>query len=140
MAQLELVNSNQFRMNKSNWVMVAIMLLWSSCTLIRIEGSIELGNQYRYVQDFPQAIIYHPTTAYQGGGIYIIPPLVTAYAFNDRYIIVKSNEIDIETGRNKGIPIQYWIVDKQGQGQSVEPLDSIGFEQTRRDLNIQLQF
>jgi hypothetical protein len=109
-----------------------------SCVFIRIDDSIDLGNKYRYIQDYPQVIVYHKTPKYKGGGINIIPPIVLSYKFNDRYIVAKSQEVDEMTGNKKAIPIHYWIVDKTTDGAPVEPIDSINFYQRLKDLKINL--
>ncbi len=50
---------------------------------IRMDDSIDLGNKYRYIQDFPQTILYHKTEKYDGIGINAVPPTVLSYDFND---------------------------------------------------------
>ena len=114
--------------------------LMSSCTFIRMDDSIDLGNKYRYIQDYPQVIVYHTSSEYEGVGTTIIPPVVKSYAFNDRYIIAKSQEVDEMTGNTEGKPIHYWIVDKTSKGASVEPMDSLTFFNKMEDMNIDLSF
>ncbi|HRP56702.1 hypothetical protein [Agriterribacter sp.] len=109
-----------------------------SCAFIRMDDSIDLGNKYRYVQDYPQAILYHKSPEYKGGGINIVPPVVLSYKFNDRYIIAKSQEVDKMTGNGEGLPIHYWIVDKTTDGTPVEPMDSSSFYQQLKELEISL--
>lgn len=110
----------------------------SSCVFIRMDDSIDLGNKYRYVQDYPQVILYHKSPENKGGGINIVPPIVLSYKFNDRYIIAKSQEVDKMTGSEEGLPVHYWIVDKTTNGAPVEPMDSISFYQRLKDLGINL--
>jgi hypothetical protein len=104
-----------------------LTVLMSSCTFIRMDDSIDLGNKYRYIQDYPQVIIYNTSSESKGSGVNIVPPVVKSYAFNDRYIIAKSQEVDEMTGNPEGKPIHYWIVDKTSKGASVEPMDSTAF-------------
>lgn len=115
-------------------------VLMSSCTFIRMYDSIDLGNKYRYIQDFPQAIIYNTSSESKGSGVNIVPPVVKSYAFNDRYIIAKSQEVDEMTGNPEGKPIHYWIVDKTSKGASVEPMDSVTFYKKLEEKNIDLSF
>ena len=102
-------------------------ILASSCILIHTDDSIDLGNNYRYIQDTPQVIVYHKTHEYKGVGVNIVPPLVKSYAFNDRYIIAKSKEVDEMTGVEKRTPFLYWLIDKTRNGIEVEPMDSLAF-------------
>ncbi|WP_375581438.1 hypothetical protein ABWH96_10685 [Marivirga tractuosa] len=55
-----------------------LILVNNSCLFIRIDDSVDLGNQYRYIQDYPQVIIYHKNPEYEGGGINIVLPVVLA--------------------------------------------------------------
>lgn len=109
-----------------------------SCVFIRMDDSIDLGSKYRYIQDYPQSIIYHENPKYKGIGTEIIPPVVLSYKFNDRYIIAKSQEIDKMTGNEEGLPVHYWIVDKTTDGAPVEPMDSTSFYQRLKELEINL--
>jgi hypothetical protein len=109
-----------------------------ACTFIRTDDSIDLGNNYRFIQDAPQTIIYHKTAKYEGTGINIVSPVVLSYKFNDRYIIAKSQEINEMTGNKDGLPIHYWIVDKSTNGASVASMDSVIFYQRLNELNINL--
>ena len=61
--------------------------------LIRIDDSIDLGHQYRYIQDYPHSIIYHNTKEYKGVGAVVIPH-VSKYDFDEKFIIAKSWIID----------------------------------------------
>jgi len=113
--------------------------LMSSCTFIRMDDSIDLGNKYRYIQDAPQVIIYQTISESKGSGVNIVPPVVKSYAFNDRYIIAKSQEVDEMTGNPEGKPIHYWIVDKTSKGASVEPMDSTAFYAALKEKQIKLR-
>ncbi len=107
-----------------------------SCVFIRTDNSIDLGNNYRFIQDTPQTIIYHNDDEYIGSGIEIVPPIVLEYEFNDRYIIAKSQEVDEITGRKKDKLNKYWIIDKKMKGNSINPMDSISFYETLKTKNI----
>lgn len=120
------------------FIALLVSMLLHSCVFIRMDDSIDLGNRYRYVQDYPQAILYHKTPEYKGGGINIIPPVVLSYKFNERYIIAKSQVVDEMTGSEEGKPIHYWIVDKTMDGAPVNPLDSVTFYQRLKELDIDL--
>jgi len=121
---------------------VAVMILishCSSCILSRVDDSIDLGSKYRFIQDYPQAIIYHRTEKYMGTGVNIVDPIVVDYAFNDLYIIAKSSYYSGD-GKPEIRSAKFWIVDKRQGDQKVAPMDSVSFEKACRDLNIQLQF
>jgi len=104
-----------------------------------MDDSIDLGNKYRYIQDAPQVIIYQTISESKGSGVNIVPPVVKSYAFNDRYIIAKSQEVDEMTGNPEGKPIHYWIVDKTSKGASVEPMDSTAFYAALKEKQIKLR-
>lgn len=120
-------------------IILFVFALSHSCVFIRMDDSIDLGNNYRYIQDYPQGIIYHKTPKYEGGGVNIVPPVVLSYKYNDRYIIAKTQEVDEMTGNKEGKPIHYWIVDKTASGSPVNPLDSISFFKKLNELNINLE-
>lgn len=113
-------------------------ILVQSCVFIRQDDSIDLGDNYMFIQDAPQTIIYHKSDSYEGSAIEIIPPIVLSYEFNNRYIIAKTQEVDEMTGSKEGKPIRYWIIDKQLKGKSVEPMDSIRFYKTLEAQNIKI--
>jgi len=52
-----------------------LTVLMSSCTFIRMDDSIDLGNKYRYIQDYPQVIIYNTSSESKGSGVNIVPPV-----------------------------------------------------------------
>jgi len=105
---------------------------------IRMDSSVDLGNNYRYIPDYPQTVIHHEHS-YKGIGDIIVPPLVLSYAFNERYIIAKSQEVDETTGSKEGKPIRYWIIDKTTDSTLAKPMDSIAFYQQLKKLNIGLE-
>lgn len=109
-----------------------------SCTFIRMDDSIDLGNNYRFIQETPRTIIYHDKDENKGSGIEIVPPLVLSYEFNDRYILAKSQEVDELTGNIDGKPIRYWIIDKTMNGSLIESMDSISFYKILKDENIEI--
>lgn len=119
---------------------LSVLLFFQSCVFSRMDDSIDLGDNYRYIQDAPQMIIFHKTEEYEGVGVEIVPPVVLAYKFNDRYIISKSQEVDEITGSKEGKPIHYWLIDKETKGAAVEPMDSMRFYNRLIDLNIDLSF
>ena len=122
-------------------IVYPLILLLSSCFFIRTDDSIDLGNKFRYIQDYPQTIIYHETETYTGTGLQVIDPVVKTYNFNDRYIIARSQEEDL-IKRNDSLirPIQYWIIDKKEKLDSIHSMDSVSFYQRIKDLQIELQF
>lgn len=125
---------------KNVLVVYGFVLLLNSCSFIRMDDSIDLGDKFRYIQDYPQTIIYHNTKEYKGTGVNVIDPVVIAYSFDDRYIIAKSQEEEI-IKRNDSVekPIRYWIIDKKEKPDSVKPMDSVSFYKRLRDLKIELK-
>lgn len=74
-----------------------------SCIFIRMDDSIDLGYNYRLIQDYPKVIIYNmDSTSKIVGGVNILPPIVFSYDFNDKYIIAKSQEVSEMTGARRG--------------------------------------
>lgn len=131
--------AKNYNMKRFLIIVLVISTFLPSCVLIRMDDSIDLGNKYRYIQDYPQTIIYHKSPEYDGIGINIVPPLVLSYKFNDRYIIAKSQEIDEMTGSKESKPIHYWIVDKTTDGTAVQPMDSARFYQRLEELDADLK-
>lgn len=117
------------------------ILLLGSCVFIRMDDSIDLGDKFRYIQDYPQTIVYHESEEYKGTGIIVVEPLVTAYSFNDRYIIARSQKEEIIKEHDSlKAPIQYWIIDKKERLNLAQPLDSSTFYIRLKALSIELAF
>jgi hypothetical protein len=97
-----------------------------------MDDSIDLGSNYRYIQDYPQTILYHMTEKYNGGGLEAVPPIVVRYKWNDRYIIAKN--IDWEDNHTN-----YWIIDKEIEFSEIKPMDSLSFYFTLEEKKIGLK-
>lgn len=121
-----------------NLKILLIALFVNSCVFIRMDDSIDLGNNYRYIQDYPQCIIYHENDKYEGVGKVIIPAEILSYKFDERYIIAKSYKVHELTGQMTDSLIYYWIIDKTTEGIPVESMDSIKFYNKIKELNIDL--
>ncbi len=77
-----------------------------------------------------------------GGFINIIPHVVFAVGYNEKYIIAKQHPLDIKAGLNKKvtnyyiIPVsvkdQYWI-----EKEVIGPLTNEAFDERRKELNIE---
>ena len=101
--------------------------------LIRIDDSIDLGHQYRYIQDYPYSIIYHNTKEYKGGGTEVIPHVLT-YNFDENFIIAKSVD---EVGYGRTTDTFYWIIDKNKHQAYQFDSDSV-FKVNLHQLNISI--
>lgn|SRR5699024_4246643 len=124
--------------NNLLWTMLVGLVL-HSCVFIRMDDSIDLGDNYRLIQDNPKVIIYNTNSTSKSSGANIVPPIVLSYDFNDKYIIAKSQEIDEMTGSKEGKLLRYWIIDKSLEGSPVEPMDSVAFFQQLEALKINLE-
>jgi len=126
-------------------ILVVIMLFIIFVILIfpvfiKMDDSVDLGNNYRYIQDYPQTIVHYENNhRYKGVGKEIVPPLVLLYVFNEQYIIAKSQELDEATGNKKGKPNHYWIIDKAADSTLAKPMDSIAFYQQLKNLDIGIE-
>ncbi len=109
-----------------------ILILSQSCIWIRMDDSIDLGNNYRYIQDYPQTIIYQISQEHIGSGPEAIPPVVMEYAYNDKWIIAINKDLEDQH-------ISYWIIDKSKDYKSIEPLDSIAYTMKIKEKNIDLK-
>ena len=101
--------------------------------LIRIDDSIDLGHQYRYIQDYPHSIIYHNTKEYKGVGAVVIPH-VSKYDFDEKFIIAKSVD---EVGYGRTTDTFYWIIDKNKHQAYQFDSDSV-FKVYLHQLNISI--
>lgn|SRR5690554_2442583 len=124
--------------NNFLWTVLVGFVL-HSCVFIRMDDSIDLGDNYRLIQDNPKVIIYNTNSTSKSSGVNIVPPVVLSYDFDDKYIIAKSQEVDEMTGSKEGKPLRYWIIDKSLKGQEVEPLDSVDFYNNLKLLKVHLQ-
>ncbi len=121
---------------KNLFIVVFILSLIFSCNIAEdMDDSVDLGNKYIFIQDYPQAIIFNTSKECKSCGRNIVPPNVLSYEFNERYIIAKSRDF---MGEDK--QLKYWIIDKKKDGAQVEPLDSISFYKQLKELKIDLKF
>ncbi|NVK75894.1 MAG: DUF3997 domain-containing protein [Oceanospirillaceae bacterium] len=104
-----------------------------------MDDSIDLGGQYRFIQEYPQCIIHHTMEEYKGVGVNVVEPIVVAFSFNDDYIIAKSKAPNNGQARNKQ-EYRYWIINKVNQQLEPAALDSSAFQEQLRELNIGLSF
>ncbi|NQW37061.1 MAG: hypothetical protein HQ471_08655 [Flavobacteriales bacterium] len=109
-----------------------LLIFTPSCVFTRIDDSIDLGKKYRYIQDYPQTIIYHKTEKYNGIGLNAVPPTVLNYDFNDKFIIAKNVDLEKEE-------MNYWIIDKDKDNSDIKPLDSLTFHRTLIEKKIGLR-
>lgn len=114
------------------------LALFQSCIFIRQDDSLDLGGNYKLIQENPKVIIYNTSPTSKSSGVNIVPPIVLSHDFNDQYIIAKSQEKDEMTGDKEG-RIRYWIIDKSQSGKRVESQDSVSFYNELKLLNIKLQ-
>ena len=119
---------------------IILLILLNSCVFIRMDDSIDLGSNYRYIQDYPQTIIYHLSERYEGGGETVVEPIVLSYNCNDKYIIVKSQEHVVIREEGEEKPFLYWIIDKTNGPENVKPMDSLSFYNQLEYFNIDLGF
>ena len=80
-------------------ISVIIFVLTIFPIFIRMDDSIDLGNDYRYIQDYPQTIVL-------GERKEIVMPIVLRYDYDEYYIIAKTK--DLETNDTL-----FWIVNKK---------------------------
>ena len=113
-------------------LILGLIITTHSCIFIRMDDSIDLGSKYRYVQDYPQSILYHKSEEYKGSGVNAVPPIVLSYDFNEKYIIAKNKDMDNEQ-------INYWIIDKEKKYSEIQPLDSLTFFRELENKNIELK-
>ena len=116
----------------------------ASCVFIRMDDSFDLGDKFRYQPDYPQCIIYQETEDHVGSGPYVVTPVVSAYNFNDRYIIARSKEESyIRVDSLADTPTNYWIIDKKTpfKENSYQPMDSVTFfiQLDKRKVNLSLK-
>jgi len=109
-----------------------LIFTFNCCIFIRMDDSVDLGNKYCYVKDYPQTIISYNTEKYRGVGVNIVSPIVLEYEYDKDYIIAKTN--DIETKESF-----FWIVDKN-KNKAESYLDSLQFVKVLKERKITLRF
>ena len=88
-------------------IIILIMFFISTFPVsIRIDDSIDLGNNYRYIQDYPRTIIHYGTKEYEGVGVEVIPPNILKYKSNKEFVIAKTVDIELKD-------TIFWILNKQ---------------------------
>ena len=83
-------------------------------------------------------MIYNNIPNSKGSGKIIVPPIVKEFAYNERYIIAKSIEVDEFTGKPQSEDYKYWVIDKFGEEEFNNPMDSITFVKILKSKNINL--
>lgn len=61
--------------NNFLWTVLVGFVL-HSCVFIRMDDSIDLGDNYRLIQDNPKVIIYNTNSTSKSSGVNIVPPVV----------------------------------------------------------------
>lgn len=120
-------------------IFIFTIILIQSCVFIRMDDSIDLGNNYRFIQDSPKTIIFHQTEEYEGVGIEVIPPVVLNYSFNEKYIIAKTQEVNNMTGKKIENSFHYWIIDKENKQVKINSMNLVTFENILNNKNIKLE-
>lgn len=139
-------------MKKTNVIILSILciisLLLLSCNL---NGDKYLGANYWFWEDGNQSEIVYGNESTAQGSYGIIDANVSQYAFNDKYIIAKTNWL-----KKNGMEA-YWIIDKQikinkdtflkAEAYDCElkkgvtgPLSLTEFENKKKSLDIALEF
>ncbi len=118
---------------------VFVLIIFQSCVFIRMDDSIDLGGNYRYIQDTPQSIIFHEADSYEGTGVIVVPYCILSYSYNDKFIIAKTQEVEENSGRKIENSFQYWIVNKELKESNVKLLDFESFNRKLIELNIDLK-
>jgi hypothetical protein len=106
-----------------------------------MDSTIDLGDNYRYFQEKTHpSIIYQTDPNANGSGPFVVPPVITNYSYNSRYIIAKSIDQEHEAGNDKSV-LKYWIIDKTVDYNKQETfMDSITFYKNLVERNIGLKF
>ena len=99
---------------------------------IRMDDSVDFGNQYRYVMDYPQALIYHETEEYEGSGGIIVPGFILKYNFNHDNIFLQNRTLESKD-------TLYWIIDKATRG-TMSFKDSSAFVSALKSKGIEMKF
>jgi hypothetical protein len=114
------------------FIFIIIFVISTFPLLIRMDDSIDLGKGYRFIQDYPQMIIYHDSTKqYNGSGYSVVYPVVLNYNSNKDFIIAKTKDLETKD-------TLFWIVNKTEQ-KTEHFLDSLEFYNFLKKKNINLE-
>jgi len=101
---------------------------------------VDLGNGFKYIKEYPQAIIYSTSDESPSSGKNIIAPIVTSYGIYDNKIFAISREEPPIPTKNKDLygRSNYWIINKKSYITKLQPVDSALFysELNRLDLKL----
>jgi len=116
-------------------IIVLILIIYFTVlffpVLIRMDDSLDLGNGYRFEQDYPQSVfIKYDTKDIKGMTSDIIPPVVLKYNYNKKFIIAITKDFHTKD-------TLYWIVNKKEK--KTECLDSIEFYKILKGRNMNLE-
>ncbi len=119
------------------FVIVLALIIWLVLfTLIThvvdgMDDSFDFGDQYRYVRDYPQTLIYHEAKEYNGIGDIVVPGFILKYNYDHDHIILQNRTLESKD-------TLYWIVDKPTHD-TISFKDSIDFISALQDKRIEMQ-
>jgi len=89
---------------KYNYCLICLSLSFYACGLFW--GYEDLGNGYYFIDGQAPDIVYDSDISYNGsGGVNVIPYDVTSFAYNQDYIIARSERPILRE-------VNFWIIDK----------------------------
>ena len=120
---------------KYAYSIVVCLFFIVSCVFRHVDEIEDLGNNYYFLVDGKMSTIYYNLSKDSSNrkGIEVVSPRVINYNYNDHFIIAKSLGFVDDS-------IKYWIIDKNGIDEKVNPLDSLRFYNELNKKNIQLIF
>ena len=121
-------------------LLVFFLIIFNSLGEI-FDSTVDLGNGYKYLQeDNSQSIIYQMNPDANGSGVFVVPPRVKSFSFNERHIIARSIDQSFRS-ESEEIKNQYWIIDKTlPYNNQVVSMDSVTFYHQLNEKGIELQF
>ncbi len=118
-------------------ILIVCMCMFGSCILVHLDDSVDLGNNYRYIQSNPKTIINNSGSKYKDQGEVVVGPHVVAYKFNETYIIAKTQNGFYVSDSVK--VFKFWLVNKE-TGRVSEMENENALYMKLNELKIDLKF
>jgi len=118
-------------------IVVAISTI--SCSPTNDGSYVDLGEGFKYIDEYPNAIIFSKSKESPGSGENVVDPIVMAYCVNEKFIYaISKDEPPIATNNAKFYGnIHYWIIDKKTHRKSNE-VDSTFFYLSIKEAKLEL--
>ena len=121
-------------------LILGLTILLINCNSVSDGSFDDLGDGFKFIKEYPQAIIYTTSTKHPSSGPNVIAPIITDYkVIAKRIFVISREELSIPTNNHGHCgDLKYWIIDKNKNYKYLQPIDSIEFYKEVNRLQIKM--